>query len=97
MKPVAKHVLVTTAVVLIGAAAAFALFVWSGAYNFAADEPHTAVVHSLLQTMLERSVDARAQNVGMPDLGDEKRIMQGAGNYDAMCAGCHLAPRHGRH
>ena len=92
MKPVTRHVLATTAVLLIAAVAAFALFVWSGAYNFAADEPHTAAVGSLLETMRERSIETRAQKVAMPDLRDEKRIVQGAGNYNAMCVGCHLAP-----
>ncbi|MEO7055381.1 MAG: cytochrome c [Caldimonas sp.] len=92
MKPVVRHVLATTAVLVAGAVAAFALFVWSGAYNFAADDPHTAFVHSLLETMRDRSIETRATAVGMPDLGDEKRIVQGAGNYNAMCVGCHLAP-----
>ncbi|MEO5883191.1 MAG: cytochrome c [Caldimonas sp.] len=92
MKPVTQHVLATTAVLLIAAIAAFALFVWSGTYNFAADEPHTAFVHSLLDTMRERSIETREKQVAIPDLGDEKRIVQGAGNYNAMCVGCHLAP-----
>ncbi len=92
MKPVVRHVLATTAILLAGAAAAFALFVWSGAYNFAADEPHAAAVSSLIETMRDRSVETRARAVAMPDLSDEKRIVQGAGNYNAMCIGCHLAP-----
>src|SRR3546814_7101354 len=28
----------------------------------------------------------------VPDLDDQGRIVQGAGNYDAMCTGCHLKP-----
>ena len=92
MRPVTRHVLATTAALLIGAVAAFALFAWSGVYNFAADEPHAAAVSALLETMRERSIETRARNVAMPDLGDEKRIVQGAGNYNAMCVGCHLAP-----
>ncbi|MGI9024612.1 MAG: c-type cytochrome [Burkholderiaceae bacterium] len=92
MKSVTQHVLATTTILLIGAVAAFALFVWYGVYNFAADDPHTPVVHSLLETMRERSIETRAQKVAVPDLRDEKRIVQGAGNYNAMCAGCHLAP-----
>ncbi len=92
MKPVVKHVLATTAILLVGAGAAFALFVGSGVYNFAADDPHSAAVSHLLETMRERSIETRAQNIAMPDLGDEKRIVQGAGNYNAMCVGCHLAP-----
>ncbi len=92
MKPVTQHVLATIGVLLIGAVAAFALFAWSGVYNFAADEPHTPFVYSLLETMRERSIESRAPKVAMPDLGDETRIVQGAGNYNAMCVGCHLAP-----
>ena len=87
-----KHVLTTVAVLTVGAAAAFALFVGSGAYNFAADEPHTAAVHSLLEKMRERSIETRANGVQAPDLSDPARIVQGAGNYSAMCVGCHLAP-----
>lgn len=92
MKPVWKHALATAAVLAVGATAAFALFVGSGAYDFAADEPHTAPVALLLQTMRERSIEARAESVAVPDLRDTARIVQGAGNYHAMCVGCHLAP-----
>ena len=92
MTPTSKHVLATFAVLVVGAAAAFALFVWSGAYNFAADEPHTAAVSSLLETMRERSIETRAGGLQSPDLSETARIVQGAGNYNAMCVGCHLAP-----
>ena len=82
----------TIAAIALGAAAAFALFVWSGAYNFAADDPHTAAVGSLLETMRERSIETRAVGLLAPDLSDPARIVQGAGNYNAMCVGCHLSP-----
>ena len=92
MTPTAKHVLSTIAVLALGAAAAFALFVGTGAYNFAADEPHTGAVRALLETMRERSIETRATGLQVPDLSDKARIVQGAGNYNAMCVGCHLAP-----
>jgi mono/diheme cytochrome c family protein len=92
MKPVSRHVLATTAILLAAGAAAFGLFIWSGSYNFAADDPHTAPVLALLDTMRERSIEARAKGVQTPDLGDRTHIVQGAGNYSAMCVGCHLAP-----
>lgn len=92
MTPAVKHVLTTVAVLVIGAAAAFALFVGTGAYNFAADEPHTAAVRSLLETMRERSIETRAAGLQAPNLSEPTRIVQGAGNYHAMCVGCHLAP-----
>jgi mono/diheme cytochrome c family protein len=34
----------------------------------------------------------RAQAVSVPRLDDERRRLAGAGDYDAMCAGCHGAP-----
>ncbi len=92
MSPTLKHVLTTIAVLAVGAAAAFALFVSTGAYNFAADEPHTAAVSALLETMRERSIETRAGGLQSPDLSETARIVQGAGNYNAMCVGCHLAP-----
>lgn len=67
-------------------------FVWSGVYNIGADDPHTRPVHVLMETMRERSIDARASKLQVPDLKDPARIRQGAGNYNAMCMGCHLAP-----
>ncbi len=92
MKPIIKHVLATTAILAAGSAAAFGIFIQSGAYNFAADEPHTPLVFSLLDRMRERSIDTRAASLKVPDLSDRQRIAQGAGNYNAMCVQCHRSP-----
>ena len=92
MKPVTKHVLATTLVLFVGAIAALAIFVWSGVYNVAADEPHTAPVYALLATLRERSMETRAEKIKVPDLNDPADVQKGAGNYAAMCVGCHLAP-----
>jgi cytochrome c553 len=92
MTPLIKHVLVTTAVLAVGSAAAFGIFIQSGAYDFAADVPHTPLVLSLLDRMRERSVEAHAGGIKVPDLSDRQRIVQGAGNYNAMCVQCHRAP-----
>ncbi|KGM51619.1 cytochrome c family protein [Lysobacter concretionis Ko07 = DSM 16239] len=68
-------------------------FVWGGVYNVAADDMHTRPVHFLLETARERSILTRAGRVEVPSgLDEPARIVQGAGNYAAMCAGCHLAP-----
>ncbi|WP_095208889.1 c-type cytochrome [Luteimonas sp. JM171] len=76
--------------VAVGAAAGF---VWSGTYNVAADVEHTRPVHAVLETVRKRSIARRAAGLHPPsDLMDAERIRQGSGNYDAMCAGCHLAP-----
>lgn len=92
MTPLIKHALVTTAVLAVGSAAAFGIFIQSGAYNFAADVPHTPLVLSLLERMRERSIEAHASAIKVPDLSDRQRIVQGAGNYNAMCVQCHRAP-----
>ena len=63
-----------------------------GVYNIAADDEHTRPVHALLESVRERSILARARQVTVPNLKDPARTTQGAGNYSAMCAGCHLAP-----
>ncbi|MEO5735519.1 MAG: cytochrome c [Rubrivivax sp.] len=92
MNPVTKHVLATTALLLVGAAVGAAVFVASGSYNIAADDPHTAPVTYLLETLRERSMEMHAASLQVPDLGEQRRILEGAGNYNAMCVGCHLAP-----
>jgi mono/diheme cytochrome c family protein len=67
--------------------------IYAGLYNVGADVPHTQPVYWLLDTVRERSVAARAQNIAVPkDLDDAKRISIGAGEYSEMCSGCHLAP-----
>ena len=68
----------------------------AGLYDVAADTPHWRPVHALLDTVRERSIAVRAADLQPPaDLASEARIRQGAGNYDAMCAGCHGAPGQG--
>ena len=49
-------------------------------------------MYCLLETARERSITARANQLVAPSLEDQQRIRRGAGNYDAMCAGCHLSP-----
>jgi mono/diheme cytochrome c family protein len=92
MTPLIKHVLATTAVLAVVSATAFGIFVQSGAYNFAADVPHTKLVFTLLDRMRERSVESRSNDLRVPDLSGQQRIVQGAGNYNAMCVQCHRSP-----
>lgn len=79
---------------LVGLAlVASAGFLWSGLYNVAADDHHLSATHALLEGVRTRSIARRAGKLQVPpDLADEARIRQGAGNYNAMCMGCHLAP-----
>lgn len=90
---VSRKTVVTFAVLsgigVLGAAG----FVWSGTYDVGADTPHWRPTYAVLETLRERSIEARAASLQVPaDLASPTRIQQGAGNYAAMCAGCHLAP-----
>jgi mono/diheme cytochrome c family protein len=80
-------------VLLVAAVMALGGVVWFGVYDVGADDAHTRPVRGLLEFVRERSIAARASRLDVPpDLDDPARITQGAGNYDAMCATCHLAP-----
>ncbi len=80
-------------VLLVAAVLTLGGVLWFGAYDVGADDPHTRPVRGLLEFVRERSIAARASRLDVPsDLDDPARIKQGAGNYDAMCATCHLAP-----
>ena len=69
------------------------LFVQSGVYDVAADTPHFGPVTRLIDAVRTRSVEVRAEDVVRPaDFNDRKRVASGAGLYNEMCSGCHLAP-----
>ncbi|MBJ7406431.1 MAG: cytochrome c [Bradyrhizobium sp.] len=76
--------------VSIGAGGWF--FVRSGAFDIAADTPHSQPVYWLMQKVREYSIAVRASDPVPKDLDDGKRIASGAGQYAEMCATCHLAP-----
>jgi mono/diheme cytochrome c family protein len=70
-----------------------AITVYSGLFNFAADEPHWGFTTRLIETARERSIERQADDVKVPDnLQDAKLVTNGAGEYAEMCTGCHLAP-----
>lgn len=63
-----------------------------GLVNVGADDPHLPAVHAFLAMARDRSIEVRARDIEVPDLKDAALIKAGAGNYNAMCIGCHLAP-----
>ena len=65
---------------------------YSGQYNVAADEPHCEVTTRVLAAVRERSIEARAADLTVPNLADPALIALGAEHYAGMCTGCHLAP-----
>jgi mono/diheme cytochrome c family protein len=84
--------LVTVAVTLLVLGVLVIAYVWSGRYDIGADNPHTPPVRALLEMARERSIETRSAGISAPDLTRAELIRSGAGNYDAMCAGCHLSP-----
>ncbi len=93
MAIVTRHSLLTVLVLALAAAIAAGLFIWFGVYNVGADDSHTRPVHAMLETLRERSIQARSKRLhAPPDLNNPDRIRSGAGNYDSMCTGCHLGP-----
>lgn len=63
-----------------------------GLVNVAADDPHFPAVHAFLAMARDRSVEVRSRDIEVPELTDATLIKAGAGNYNAMCVSCHLAP-----
>ena len=64
----------------------------SGAYNIAATEKHWSITEKIIEWVRESSVEARAKDLQVPSLDDEKLLASGAEHYHAMCTICHLAP-----
>ena len=93
MTLVTRHSSITVAVLALAALLVVVGYVWSGSYDIGADSAHTRPVYSMLETLRERSIATRAGRLQPPaNLNDMALIRQGAGNYDAMCTGCHLGP-----
>lgn len=85
---------------LLGAASAIGLgtiagygLIHSGSIDFAADSAHSPAITRIIEWAREQSVAKQAKDVIPPsDMASEERIRRGAGNYEAMCVGCHLSP-----
>jgi len=87
--PSGAFVGISSAVILVGVG----LLVYFGAYDIAADAPHTRPVYALLESLRDRSIAVRARGIVPPaDLNSAGRVSIGAGLYTEMCSGCHLGP-----
>ena len=81
-----------TVVVVVLALLAGVGFVYSGQFDPAADAPHSRPVYWLMESLRHRGIESRVRDIEVPDLADTQLIRSGAGNYNAMCTGCHLKP-----
>jgi mono/diheme cytochrome c family protein/ketosteroid isomerase-like protein len=91
MKRFKRTLIAIAALIAIGVIGT-SVFVYSGAYNIGADDPHTRPMFALMQTLRQRSIHVRSQDIALPNLNDETLILEGGGQYAAMCTGCHLSP-----
>lgn len=73
-------------------AAAGVAYMYSGVYNVAASEPHSALSAWMLKTTKRNSVQAHAPKTGAPGEVSPERLRQGASHYADTCAKCHGAP-----
>lgn len=65
----------------------------TGFMPIAATSKEPAPLAWLLHTTYEKSVQRNAANITVPaDINSGERILKGAKNFAAMCAGCHTAP-----
>jgi len=83
----------TLIIVIIVMAAGLVAFAYSGVYDVAVGTGHNPVTAWYLETVRERSIESRAEDLAVPaDLDSEQRIEAGALGYGQMCAGCHGHP-----
>ncbi len=70
-------------------------FIYSGIYQIGADDPHYRITYWALETLRERAIDTRLDDIKVPPLDNSEMLLSGGADYNDMCAGCHLKP--GKH
>lgn len=80
-----------TILILTGVGIGFAVML-SGAFSTAATTQHSALTHWILATGLRYSVQASADGIVAPPLGDASMVAQGLSCYRQHCLQCHGAP-----
>lgn len=95
MRPVGlwRTILGTVVVVFALAIAGVFAFIYSGAFDVAATEPHWPVTRWIMQTARDRSIAAHAAGIEIPaGLEDTAKLVIGTEHFAAHCAVCHGAP-----
>jgi len=91
VKKYTGHAFVAVAALLVIAIALW-IYARSGLYDIGADAHHWAVTYNILQSVRDRSIRERSRDLRPPNLNDPQLVLKGAGQYAAMCTGCHLVP-----
>lgn len=66
--------------------------IYSGAYNVAATEQHASFTRWAFDTTFRSSVEARAQEVLVPEAISAEQLAAGAAAYKTSCEHCHSGP-----
>ena len=77
--------------VFVAIVSVFAI-VTSGVVYVGADQEHSPMMFSFLETARNRSIENASKDIVVPDLEKVELISSGGADYKDMCAGCHLSP-----
>lgn len=91
-KAVALGVAAGAAGILAAIGIAGLAVVYSGAFNVAATEEHTAFTRWAFDTTFRNSVERRADGIAAPEPATPATLEAGASAYKAMCQHCHAGP-----
>ncbi|GAC1339083.1 MAG: hypothetical protein NVSMB18_06620 [Acetobacteraceae bacterium] len=88
-----KPVLLTLLAVGVAAAASGGAYVYAGAYNVAATDPHWPISYWVMQTARVRSIKTHAAGIVPPaGFDDPAQVTSAVTHFSAHCAVCHGAP-----
>ncbi len=85
-------ILIGVAITLVMLIALFLVYIHSGWYNVSAMHEENSFMKWVFKTTKNNSVEARIQDISVPNLNDPSLIKEGFEHYDGMCANCHGAP-----
>jgi len=93
----ATTIIVTVVITLAVLGGLGLVYMYSGAYNVAANHRPSKLEHWILVTTREHSVARRASDIlTVPDLDDSVRLRKGLVHYRESCVDCHGVPGSGR-
>ncbi len=82
----------TITIVLVALLVGAVLFAWSGIYNIAATRSHWGVTLSFIETLRDRSISVRSDDIRTPNMDNQKLKEAAFSHYHEMCRLCHGAP-----
>ena len=83
---------VTLAIFVVLMAGVGLIYIYAGAYNVAATDPHLEAVYWVLNTTQVQSVRAHAEELRESLPSDSAALQSGFHHFEEMCVTCHGAP-----